>query len=34
MGLAKMPDVLNGYKWELHNIAGDYSRSNDLAAKM
>jgi arylsulfatase len=34
MGLAKMPDVLNGYKWELYNIAEDYSQSNDLAAKM
>ena len=34
MGLAKMPDVLNGYKWELYNIAEDYSQSNDLADKM
>jgi arylsulfatase len=34
MGLAKMPDVLDGYKWELYNIAEDYSQSNDLAAKM
>ena len=34
MGLAKMPDVLNGYKWELYNIAEDYSEYNDLAAKM
>jgi arylsulfatase A-like enzyme len=34
MGLAKMPDVLNGYKWELYNIAEDYSQSNDLAVKM
>jgi arylsulfatase len=34
MGLAKMPDVLNGYKWELYNIAEDYSQSNDLATKM
>ena len=23
MGTAKMPDVLNGYKWELYNIADD-----------
>ena len=34
MGLAKMPDVVNGYKWELYNIADDYSEYNDLAAKM
>ena len=34
MGLAKMPDVVNGYKWELYNIADDYSEDNDLAAKM
>jgi arylsulfatase len=30
---AKMPDV-NNYKWELYNIAEDYSQANDLAAKM
>jgi arylsulfatase len=29
-----MPDVINGYKWELYNIADDYSENNDLAAKM
>ena len=34
MGLAKMPDVLNGYKWELYNISEDYSEYNDLSAKM
>jgi arylsulfatase A-like enzyme len=34
MGTAKMPDVVNGYKWELYNIAEDYSEDNDLAAKM
>jgi arylsulfatase len=34
MGTAKMPDVVNGYKWELYNIAEDYSQDNDLAAKM
>ena len=27
-------DVINGYKWELYNIAEDYSQNNDLAAKM
>jgi arylsulfatase A-like enzyme len=32
MGLTKMPEVLNGYKWELYDIAQDYSQSNDLAA--
>ena len=30
----RCPDVVNGYKWELYNIAEDYSESNDLAAKM
>ena len=33
LGTAKMPDVLNGYKWELYNIAEDYSENNDLSAK-
>ena len=33
MGTVKMPDVLTGYKWELYNIAEDYSENNDLAAK-
>jgi arylsulfatase len=35
LGTAKLPeDVVNGYKWELYNIAEDYSESNDIAAKM
>ena len=34
MGLAKMPDVVNGYEWELYNITEDFSQNNDLAAKM
>ncbi|HEV2971620.1 MAG TPA: sulfatase-like hydrolase/transferase [Pirellulales bacterium] len=35
LGTAKLPDdVVNGYKWELYNIAEDYSEDNDLAAKM
>jgi arylsulfatase len=34
MGLAKMPDVVNGYQWELYNISEDFSQNNDLAAKM
>jgi len=33
MGTAKMPDLLTGYKWELYNLAEDYSENNDLAAK-
>lgn len=33
MGKAKFPDVVNGYKWELYNIADDYSESKDLAAQ-
>jgi len=33
MGLTKMPNVVSGYKWELYNIAEDYSQANDLAAK-
>ncbi|GAA3110279.1 arylsulfatase [Rhizobium viscosum] len=32
MGLGKMPDVVNGYKWELYNLNDDYSQANDLAA--
>ena len=34
MGMGNLPDVVNGYKWELYNIAEDYSENNDLAAKM
>jgi arylsulfatase A-like enzyme len=34
MGTEKMPDVVNGYKWELYNISEDFSEANDLAAKM
>src|SRR5882724_4628834 len=33
MGTGKMPDIINGYKWELYNITEDYSEYNDLAAK-
>ena len=32
MGTAKMPDVVNGYHWELYNSTEDYSQYNDLAA--
>ena len=34
MGMGQLPDVVNGYKWELYNIAEDYSENKDLAAKM
>jgi arylsulfatase len=34
MGVGKLPDVVNGYKWELYNIVEDYSEDNDLAAKV
>jgi len=33
LGTAKLPDI-NDYKWELYNIADDYSEFNDLASKM
>jgi len=33
LGTGKMPDIVNGYKWELYNITEDYSENNDLAAK-
>jgi len=33
LGLTAMPEVVNGYSWELYNIANDYSEANDLAAK-
>jgi len=34
MGLAKMPDVVNGYAWELYDITKDFSQNDDLAARM
>ena len=34
LGFGKFPDVVNGYTWELYNLAEDYSENNDLAAKM
>jgi arylsulfatase len=33
MGTQQMPDVVNGYNWELYNISEDFSQANDLAAK-
>ena len=32
LGTGAMPDIMTGYKWELYNIAEDYSENNDLAA--
>lgn len=32
--MGKLPDVVNGYKWELYNVAEDYSQFNDLAPQM
>jgi arylsulfatase len=32
MGTAKLPDVVNGYQWELYNLEEDYSQANNLAA--
>ena len=35
LGTAKLPkNIVNGYHWELYNLADDYSENNDLAAKM
>ena len=33
LGMGKFPDVVNGYTWELYNLAQDYSEYNDLAAQ-
>ena len=33
LGSKPLPEVVNGYKWELYNIANDYSENDDLAAK-
>lgn len=32
LATGKLPDVVNGYKWELYNIVDDYSEYNNLAA--
>jgi Sulfatase len=34
MGVGTLPDVVNGYNWELYNISEDYSQADDLATKM
>jgi arylsulfatase A-like enzyme len=33
LATGKLPDVTTGYKWELYNIAEDYSEYNNLADK-
>jgi arylsulfatase A-like enzyme len=33
LGTKQMPDVIDGYNWELYNLNEDYSQANDLAAK-
>jgi hypothetical protein len=33
LGLGKFPDVVNGYTWELYDLANDYSQNIDLADK-
>jgi arylsulfatase len=33
LGTAALPEVVNGYQWELYNLNDDYSESNDLAAQ-
>ena len=33
LGTVKLPEVVNGYDWELYNIVEDYSENNNLAAK-
>jgi arylsulfatase A-like enzyme len=33
MGSKPMPEVVNGYQWELYHIAEDYSENNDLVAQ-
>jgi len=34
LATGKLPDVVDGYKWELYHITDDYSQYNDLAVKM
>ncbi len=33
LGSKALPEVVNGYQWELYHIADDYSENNDLAAQ-
>jgi arylsulfatase len=34
LGVKQSPDAIDGYKWELYNIAEDFSQADDLAAKL
>jgi arylsulfatase A-like enzyme len=34
MGRGTLPEVINGYTWELYDLNEDFSQFNDLAAKM
>src|SRR5881397_3559193 len=34
LATGKLPDVVNGYKWELYNLNEDFSQYNNLANKM
>jgi arylsulfatase A-like enzyme len=33
LGSKQLPEVVNGYEWELYHIADDYSENNNLAAQ-
>ena len=33
LATGKLPDVVNGYKWELYHITEDFTQNNDLADK-
>jgi hypothetical protein len=33
LATGKLPDVVNGYQWELYYITEDFSQNNDLATK-
>ncbi|PZM07432.1 arylsulfatase [Rhizobium tubonense] len=33
LGLGKLPDVLDGYNWELYDLTKDFTQFDDLAAK-
>jgi arylsulfatase A-like enzyme len=33
LGTKEMPEVVNGYNWELYNITNDFSESNNIASK-
>jgi arylsulfatase len=33
MGTGQLPDVVNGYQWELYNLTEDFSQNNNLADK-